>query len=539
MSYQFVGATPDHWCSVGPLREANWTQHQVLNFAIPYSNASGEYETCYMYDFNYTAVAEMGYDAAMANKSFLDLGSNRITKCYSRDFNLTQYQSTVVTEWDLVCERRVLYSSTQSVVMGGKLIGFIIFGYLFDVLGRRPLVLFCTAFNILSSFLAAASPNVETYIFLKGVITMMDAGQYLGLFVLIMETCATKYRAAAGTLFVIPWALGYMAVPGIAYLVRTWKLLQVAYSIPALFAILYFVWLPESPRWLIVKGRYQEALKVLTQAAKVNGKTLPPDEQVLSAMRLIGQKPVAEEEDESKANVVERVVQTVRRVFILFILPEFRIKTLVVIICWCGASMVYYGLALNANNINTDPYLYVFFGGVLEVPAYLLLWPALIYIGRKKSLSALYLLCGICIFIVMALILIKPAGSEWVVVIFSQSGKVAITAAFQLVWMYTAELYPTMYRSLAVGLGSVFARIGAMCSPYINDILGEEEVWGPSALFGSVSILAAALTLRLPETRHSNLSEPTDVEEENTRKDASRNKEAATGVENFSYVGEN
>lgn len=62
-------------------------------------------------------------------------------------------------------------------------------------------------------------------------------------------------------------------------------------------------------------------------------------------------QPVAEQEDESKANVVERVVQTVRRVFILFILPEFRIKTLVVIICWCGASMVYYGLALNANNI--------------------------------------------------------------------------------------------------------------------------------------------------------------------------------------------
>ena len=39
-----------------------------------------------------------------------------------------------------------------------------------------------------------------------------------------------------------------------------------------------------------MKGRYQEALTVMTQMAKMNGKTLPPDDQVLSAMKLIGQR---------------------------------------------------------------------------------------------------------------------------------------------------------------------------------------------------------------------------------------------------------
>lgn len=55
-----------------------------------------------------------------------------------------------------------------------------------------------------------------------------------------METCAKRYRAAAGTLFVVPWALGYMAIPGIAYLVRKWYLLQIAYSIPTLITLIYF-----------------------------------------------------------------------------------------------------------------------------------------------------------------------------------------------------------------------------------------------------------------------------------------------------------
>ncbi|KAK4322478.1 hypothetical protein Pmani_006818 [Petrolisthes manimaculis] len=57
-----------------------------------------------------------------------------------------------------------------------------------------------------------------------------------------------------GTLFVIPWALG---------------------------------WLPESPRWLITQARFQEALKVLKWAAKVNRNTLPSDDVILDVMSSI------------------------------------------------------------------------------------------------------------------------------------------------------------------------------------------------------------------------------------------------------------
>lgn len=35
MTYQMVGATPDHWCRVEPLLLANWTEEQITAFAIP------------------------------------------------------------------------------------------------------------------------------------------------------------------------------------------------------------------------------------------------------------------------------------------------------------------------------------------------------------------------------------------------------------------------------------------------------------------------------------------------------------------------
>nr|XP_045613682.1 organic cation transporter protein-like [Procambarus clarkii] len=511
LSYQFLGATPDHWCHVAPLVEANWTQNQILELAIPFSNATGKREGCQMRDLDYKAAAALGYEATMQDVGQVGANSSSaLIFCPVREFNHSQYASTVVTEWDLVCDRRVLYSTTQAVMQGGKLAGFIIFGYLVDAIGRRPVVLVSVVLYLTAGLLAAAAPSIELYIALKFLVAAVGAGQYLSIFVFVMETCASKYRAASGTLVVVPWALGYMVAPGIAYFIRPWRLLQVTYSAMGFYLIIYFWLLPESPRWLIDQGRYQEALKVLTWMGTVNKKTLPSDEVLLSAMENVNQKKDQQKEESestAKTGLLSLILVTMKKLVILILTPECRRMTLVVFFCWFSASMVYYGIALNANNLSTDPYLYIFLGGLLEVPSYLLLWPALIYIGRKKTLSALYFFCSVCIFTVMILMVTYRGEAEVAMVIFSQCGKVAVTAGFQLVWMYTAELFPTKYRSLAVGQSSFCARLGSTASPFINDILGVYSEWAPSALFGAVSLISASLALLLPETKSCDLPE--------------------------------
>ena len=44
---------------------------------------------------------------------------------------------------------------------------------------------------------------------------------------------------------------------------------------------------PESPRWLVTKGRFDEALKILKGGAKMNKKTLPSDNEMLEMMEKI------------------------------------------------------------------------------------------------------------------------------------------------------------------------------------------------------------------------------------------------------------
>ena len=51
------------------------------------------------------------------------------------------------------------------------------------------------------------------------------------------------------------------------------------------------------------------------------------------------------------------------------------------------------------------------------------------------------------------------------------AGKFLISMTFAIAYLYTAELFPTSVRNVAVGAASTFARVGSMSAPYIVDLL--------------------------------------------------------------------
>merc|ERR1712172_392096 len=99
------------------------------------------------------------------------------------------------------------------------------------------------------------------------------------------------------------------------------------------------------------------------------------------------------------------------------------------------------------------------------------------------------------------------------VVTLAMVGKFLIAGTFALAYLYTAELFPTPVRNVAVGGASTFARIGSMSAPYIVDILGKVSAGIPTVIFGAASIIAGLLSLLLPETLNKKLPETVaDVE---------------------------
>ncbi|TYJ47786.1 hypothetical protein E1A91_A01G015100v1 [Gossypium mustelinum] len=142
-------------------------------------------------------------------------------------------------------------------------------GYISDWLGRRPLLIISSVFYFLSGIVMIWSPNV--YILLLG--RLMD-GFGVGLAVTLVpvyisETAPPEIRGLLNTLPQFTGSIGmflsYCMVFGMSLsTIPNWRLMLGVLSIPSLvyFALTVF-FLPESPRWLVSKGRMCEAIKVL------------------------------------------------------------------------------------------------------------------------------------------------------------------------------------------------------------------------------------------------------------------------------------
>ncbi|XP_068700034.1 solute carrier family 22 member 15-like [Montipora foliosa] len=82
-------------------------------------------------------------------------------------------------------------------------------------------------------------------------------------------------------------------------------------------------------------------------------------------------------------------------------------------------------------------------------------------------------------------------------------GKFTISAAYYQIYFHTAELYPTVIRTIGVGFSSLCARVGGMTAPYIVDATG--LLWVPPIVFGATSFSAVVIAMLLLETRGKTL----------------------------------
>ena len=116
----------------------------------------------------------------------------------------------------------------------------------------------------------------------------------------VVEIVGPRWRPHVNAMYGYFWSIGGLLMCLCAYLIHNWRYLQLVLSAQMLFMLAYF-WLasstslakssfslheysyyrlPESPRWLLTKGRVDEAMKIFTRIAKSNKTTLNPDKVV-------------------------------------------------------------------------------------------------------------------------------------------------------------------------------------------------------------------------------------------------------------------
>jgi len=530
LSSSFLGASDGHWCNFdlnSAINNTGWTLEQKKSYALPVNAETNKIESCKMFDLSGISIPS-DFDAALSARG--DLG---IIDCPDKHYSYDTSNGidSIVYQWNLVCDDLWKLSTIQGSYMGGVFVGCMVWGWASDKFGRRLTMLVAAVIQVASSILAAFAPNYIIFIMLRFLIAFSVSGVFECGFVLVTEICGPHYRTYFGILTQFPFGWGAALLPVIAYFIRQWKSLQLAISIPCVLLGIFYWTIPESPRWLVAEGRLDEALAILKNGAKTNNKQLPPDDELMEMLTAIA----ADDEDAQKEEKVEvelsasqKFLSVFEEIFVLVKTPEMRKRTLNIFFSWLIVAMVYYGLSLNSKNLGGDRYVNGFLSGFVEVPAVVVIIPLLAKLGRVKCYSGTFIAGGICCCLV-ALVTSVTSGEGWAIalsVAIGIVGKFLISMTFAIAYLYTAELFPTKVRNLAVGLASTFARIGSISAPYIVDLLGSIHAGIPVVIFGLCSFAAGVTSLMLPETLNKRMPESVaDVERAGRRKKGQESEE--------------
>ena len=129
------------------------------------------------------------------------------------------------------------------------------------------------------------------------------------------------------------------------------------------------------------------------------------------------------------------------------------------------------------------------------------------WLGRVSLLFLCQLLGGV------SCILAGTLQSPPAVLVLSLVGKFSSSVVFLIVYLYTAEIYPTKLRGMGLALTATMARIGGFIAPYISGI-GVTNRQAPFLIFGGSALLGGLAATLLPETRGEKLPETVQEVEE-------------------------
>ncbi|NXW30399.1 S22FL protein, partial [Phaetusa simplex] len=402
--------------------------------------------------------------------------------------NFTSIVTEASTSWYLVEQEAYKVSLASSLFFAGLLIGNITFGPLSDKLGRKPVYISGLFFDVVFGYVTALAPNYDVFAVSRFFVGIVNGGMALVSFVLTQEYVGKSFWSFTGGIWEY---LIIITVPCVFLTISIlhFKFCRVHRNELVIIDFLFFPvsMLPESPRWLYSQGKIAEAEDVLQYIALGNGKE-----------RLnIKLKPSAEtlRKDESAPGILNLVKH-----------PVLRWRTIILMYIWYVCSFVYYGLTLNAGELRGNLYLNVALSGLVEIPAFPL---CMFFIekswsGRRKTTTCFLVFAGFaCVF---TMFLPVDAGLLLSPTLLALCGKMMVSAAFNIVYIYTSELYPTVLRNAGLGVCSMSCRFGGILAPFVPSMKSLSPSV-PFVVFGISGLSAGFLTLLLPETLNKPIAE--------------------------------
>ncbi|XP_054896686.1 synaptic vesicle 2-related protein-like isoform X1 [Poeciliopsis prolifica] len=404
-------------------------------------------------------------------------------------------------DWSLPSYQVALITSVVFIGMG---ISSLVWGNVADKYGRKVGLVMSMCWALYYGLLSAFSPVYGWLLALRGFVGFGIGGTPQSV-TLYSEFLPVKARGMSIMLMAVFWVLGTVSEVLLALWVMPtlgWRWLLGLSAIPVGIFVSFSFWLPESPRFDVLSGRREKAIATLTRIARENGKELP------------------------QGTLIE-YKQNERGQYKDLFSPQYWKMTLLLWFIWFSFAFSYFGIvllttelfqtgscgitqgssieprcSLECKYLTSADYKDLLWTTLAEFPGLLIILFAVDYLGRKKSMAICFVMFSLCILPLYACI------GRIALTIFIFIARAFISGGYQVVFVYTPEVFPTEIRALGMGTCSAVARIGALITPFVAQVLLRTSMYLTLSVYCGFSLLAALASIFLPiETLGRSLQE--------------------------------
>jgi MFS transporter, putative metabolite:H+ symporter len=383
----------------------------------------------------------------------------------------------------------------------GQIIGALAFSWCAERYGRIPCAAAATAIYAVMSLACAAAWSFNTLLAFRFIQGIGVGGEMPVAATYISELSKAHGRGRFFMLYEMIFPIGLMVtgqVGAVLVPLMGWQIMFLIGGIPGLIIALMLLRLPESPRWLIGRGRLAAADAVVRRLEAAASDRPGP--------------AIAAPEVETLPRQVE-LPRRSRGRWSELLSPAYRGRTLIAWVLWASAYLVANGL----NNWMPTLYTTLYH---LELPqalraasmtnvaqVVLVLICALVIdrTGRKYWMMGAFGLGAVTLGI------LGFGGAQdvsWLIVLGTVSyGLIGSIAA--VVYLYTPEIYPTRMRAVGTGVATSWLRIASAIGPaLIGFMLGKGGgIDSVFLMFAAVAIVGLIAATRMIETRNLRLEE--------------------------------
>ncbi|KAL6656803.1 hypothetical protein ACP70R_004583 [Stipagrostis hirtigluma subsp. patula] len=381
-----------------------------------------------------------------------------------------------------------------SVAFAGMLLGGWFGGLGSDRYGRRAGFLFTALTSGIPGFLCTFSPNYSFLLFLRFLVGLGLGSSHV-LATWFLEFVPAENRGSWIAAFASFWTLGTILEALLAWAVMPilgWRWLFALSSLPYFILFTFSGLIPESPRYLCIRGKTNEAMLVLERIARMNNRSLPPGtvtsdpkrsvdgnlDAGVTTLRLMPEDSLGNNNEiSSKSNGFNEFRALLSRDLIR--------STLLLWFFNLTSYFAYYGMVVLTSELSNSSrscasvgahlmqpkdssiYINVVLTSSAEFPGLLLAALLVDRVGRKVSMGGMILLC--CAFLAPLAVQI----GEGVAITLLFCARACIMGSFAVLHAYSPEVYPTFLRNTGVGASSCVNRVGSMVAPLLITALLE------------------------------------------------------------------